>query len=658
MSRPLLIALLGSSLLTVPAIRDAAGAEPTTQPAPVLRPGQTQADLRAYLVERAPHFVAPSDPGRWHAEAEAIRQRVLDEVVLRGVPGDWLTGEPDVVWGETLPGQGYVIRKLRYEAVPGLWVGGLLYEPEGLKGKVPAVLNPNGHVGKPGMTIDYKQVRCINLARRGMLAFNLEWIGMGQLGSEGYAHNDLSYLDLCGRAGLSVFYLALKRGLDVLCSHEAVDLDRVAVTGLSGGGWQTILISSLDTRVKLAAPNAGFIGLEQRIWNDEDIGDREQNATDLVSVADYPVLTALLYPRPALLIYNAEDDCCFRAERARSSVYRPVVHLYELFGLVDHFAFHVNHDPGTHNYLKDNRQAFYRFLNRHFLPQDQRQDEEIPVDDEIRKAEELAIEYPADNANFHTLAAEAMKSLPARKVPRDDPAAIDQWRSRTRDMLRRTVRPDPVAAVGPQDVLALSTIPDRTAGVPGHACCLRVAGQWTLPVVEYAPEGSDPAVNYLILADGGLADARDAAAEVIGWKGRAIVADVLFTGECMPSGGGAWKHAQMISTVGRRCLGIQVSQLDVLIEHVRSRHADHPLRIVTKGRVAGLAALVSTALKPGRLDHLELRQMDASLKDLLANKVTYRQAPSMFCFGLLEVADVPEMIALADPTRVDLPAAD
>ena len=103
-------------------------------------------------------------------------------------------------------GKGYTIRKLRYEAVPGLWIGALLYEPENLTGKVPVVLNPNGHVGKPGMTIDYKQARCINLAKRGMLALNYEWIGMGQLGSPGYGHGNASHLDLCGRAGLSVFF--------------------------------------------------------------------------------------------------------------------------------------------------------------------------------------------------------------------------------------------------------------------------------------------------------------------------------------------------------------------------------------------------------------------------------------------------------------------
>jgi hypothetical protein len=57
------------------------------------------------------------------------------------------------------------------------------------------------------------------------------------------------------------------------------------------------------------------------------------------------------------------------------------------------------------------------------------------------------------------------------------------------------------------------------------------------------------------------------------------------------------------------------------------------------------------ALEPQGLDRLELRDMDKSLKDLLAKKVRYDNAPSMFCFGLLELVDMPELLELAKPTR-------
>lgn len=644
--------LLAAGIWMGPVVGHAAAqSAPATRSAPLLPPGQTLRDLRFYLLGRAPGFVAPSDPAEWLSQADQLRENTLRNVVFKGVPQGWLDGPVKIVWQETLPGKGYTIRKLRYEAVPGLWVGALLYEPTGLTGKVPAVLNPNGHVGAPGMAIDYKQIRCINLAKRGMLALNFEWIGMGQLGGPGYAHGNASHLDLCGRAGLSVFYLSLKRGLDVLLSHPSADPERTAVTGLSGGGWQTVVFSSLDTRVRLCAPNAGYIGIQRRIWETRDIGDREQNPPDLLIFADYPRLTSLLAPRPALLIYNANDDCCFYAATARLSVFEPVVPVYEMLGAADCFAFHVNSDPGTHNYLKDNRQAFYRFINRHFLPPEQRQDEEIPCEDEVRKPEELRIEYPPDNADFHRLAAEAMRDLPATKCPAESGTARRQWSDKTRDALAKVVRADLTLRTNPVATnLSASTMP--VGHTPGTSLLLRLGRQWTVPMVEYPPTKGASTVCHLIVADGGIGKTREVAATALGRGERVIVADILFTGECVPGITGAWQFAQMIDAVGARPLGIQAGQLDAILEHLARRYPGEALHVTAIGRVCGLAALTTAALAPGRLAHLALQDMLPSLKELITAKVSWNDAPSMFCFGLLEVADVPELIELARPTEV------
>ena len=155
-----------------------------------------------------------------------------------------------------------------------------------MKGRVPVVLNVNGHDSK-GKAAPYKQIRCINLAKRGMLALNAEWLGMGQLQGDGFAHNRMNQLDLCGTSGLAVFYLVMEQGLDVLVDHPHADVERVAMAGLSGGGWQTILLSSLDRRVTLANPVAGYSSFKTRVEFFADIGDSEQTPTDLAKLADY-----------------------------------------------------------------------------------------------------------------------------------------------------------------------------------------------------------------------------------------------------------------------------------------------------------------------------------------------------------------------------------
>src|SRR5438132_1780034 len=150
------------------------------------------------------------------------------------------------------------LRKLRYEVVPGFQSVAILYEPEKLEGKVPAILNVNGHVGPMGKAVEYKQKRCINFAKHGILALNLEWFAFGELRVEGNQHWYGAHLDLVGANGLGIFLLEMRRGLDYLYDHPSVDRDRIGVTGLSGGGWQTIFLSSLDTRVKVAVPVAGY----------------------------------------------------------------------------------------------------------------------------------------------------------------------------------------------------------------------------------------------------------------------------------------------------------------------------------------------------------------------------------------------------------------
>ncbi|HSG71023.1 MAG TPA: hypothetical protein VLA12_11445, partial [Planctomycetaceae bacterium] len=173
-------------------------------------------------------------------------------------------------------------------------------------------------------------------------------------------------LDLCGTSGLAVHYLSQKRGLDILLDHPNSDPKRVAVTGLSGGGWQTIFISALDSRVTLSNPVAGYSSFITRAEYQSDLGDSEQTPSDLATVADYSLLTAMLAPHPTLLTNNAEDQCCFKASHAQPPLIAAATPIFDLYGQTAWFRTHVNHDPGTHNFEKDNRQQLYKMFGDYF----------------------------------------------------------------------------------------------------------------------------------------------------------------------------------------------------------------------------------------------------------------------------------------------------
>jgi hypothetical protein len=185
------------------------------------------AEMVAYLASIMPKLEPPATAAEWHARAAATRTAML-ELLMSGHPTGVLDDAPRVEWTETLEvGEGYRIRKLRYEGYPGLWAPALLYEPTTAgDGPLPAVLNAEGH-HPAGNALPMKQQRCINLARRGIINLSYEFLGMGELGVAN-GHPKVEQLNACGVYGVGVFYLIMKRALDILLGLPRVDRSRVA----------------------------------------------------------------------------------------------------------------------------------------------------------------------------------------------------------------------------------------------------------------------------------------------------------------------------------------------------------------------------------------------------------------------------------------------
>lgn len=596
----------------------------------LVTPDAVAAQHRDFVLARIKNLTLAPDATAWQHKADVLRRRVLDEVVFRGVAADWRNGDPAPQWSEVIDTEhGYRIRKFRYQAVPGMWIPALLYEPKELVGKVPVVLNVNGHEST-GKATDYKQLRCINLAKRGMLALNLEWVGMGQLKGLGYSHNHLAKLDLCGVSGLSVFYLAMARGLDVLLDHAHADVERVAVTGLSGGGWQTIVLSALDKRVRLAVPVAGHSALAQRVANTNSIGDLEQNPSDLVSIADYVHLNALMTPRPLLLIYNTKDNCCFVASTVKSNTYQPVIQFYEQAGVPQRLAYYENSDPGTHNYEDDNRQQLYRFLNRHFLADGAQEDEEIPSRGELQTAETLQVAIPAENADFDSLAAKAAVAL-----PRVGTGSKLQQRQQLREILRATRY---------ETGADRFTGPSTVDGLTVRRFVLRFGADWSLPGVVV--QGAKVDRSVLLLSDAGFASEAARMRALVESGVQVFALDPLLVGVAQPPGS-LYQKAMLIATVGERALGIQASQIVASARFLSRVLVAGRLTIESHGPRCSLAARCAAALDGATsISAVYAHDELASLKDLVLPGARYRDHPEAYCFGLLQSFDMTQLVEL------------
>jgi dienelactone hydrolase len=609
---------------------------------PLQNPVLVADELRHFLLQRVPALPSPET-----LQKDSLREHEL-AVIYHGWPREWVEAKPKFEKVGEIPRNGYRIVKLRYEIVPGFSSSALLYEPEHITGKMPAILDVNGH-GAGGKAVEHKQKRCINQARHGIFALSLEWIGMGELSSPENEHNRIGLLDLAGANGVGLFYLAMRRGIDYLYEDPRVDRDRIGVTGLSGGGWQTMLLSSLDTRVGPAVPVAGFSSLTTAIEHPEYAGDAEQNAPDMRAVADYAQLTALRSPRPTLLIYNAMDDCCFRADVVKQGVYSDLLPYFPAGAL----EWYENHNPGTHNYQIDSRQQAYRFFEQAFhLAGNGKEDAD--TDSEVLSYADLAVGIPQDNLTIVSLARRM-----AQAIHHEDVAG-------QRQQLAEVVRFAPVTVTHAWPLSA-----SHEGGLESRGYRFAFSNGLSAPGVLVQSD-SRPANGgvTLLLSDSGRASMLADAAIAVNRGQRVLVFDPLFFGENIPGPGddlAGW--AQMVNTVGERSLGLDAAEVNAVVEWLQkdaiygsaTRGAKPapgnavPVQIISNGPRGETVALVSAAMMPQLYSSLAARHAMASLAEVFVHPV---DAPEMLCLDLYKDFDFNTLRLMAAPVKVDLLAKD
>ena len=618
-------------------------------------PAVTTHQLTQYLARRSPKPPAPSTEAQWTAEARRLRRDLLDKMVLRGWPREWVGAPLKVEDLGVVPSPPeYRIRKLRYEVVPGFRVPAVLCEPAQSPKPMPAVLNLVGHE-RDGKAVAHAQHRCVALAKLGMIALTPEWPGFGELMHPDNAHDFGAHLDLVGANALGFHYLAMQRALESLVQRPNVDRARLGVTGLSGGGWQSVVLGALDERVAAVVEVAGIGSLDTTISHPSETDEIEENASDLARTIDYPHLVALRAPRPTLLIHNANDECCFRAALVKPAVHDAIKPFFALFGRAQNLAWHENVEPGTHNYERDNRRTAYRFFAHHFglpLPSS-----ELVATEEIKSARDLAVGVPADNLTILGVA----KALAAR-LQRPAPAARAVERARLADDVLR-YRPSAVTR-------AWRLWSDRLDDASTLAYRLELDSGLGATAVWLAP--AQPATDApltIVLHDGGRRAAGEIVAERLSRGEHVLAVDLLFFGDMVPEqpvspgadlGGDVTARPQktganfqmLLATLGERPLGIQAAQLLGVARWAEGLAGTRPVRVETSGIRTQMVALAAAALEPGALDEVVSHQAMTSLRHLLDERVQFRVAPELFCLDLYKEFDVDRLTALAEPTAV------
>ena len=359
----------------------------------VLPEGTTSNDIRLgpkkTLNDHFP-FVVPDNPAAWYQRAERLRRRVLVSTGLWPMPDK--TPLKPVIFGKTQR-KGFTVEKVYFQSLPGHYVTGLLFRPDApKKTPMPGVLSPHGHGGRMQAFSEAelakqiaqgaehfeksgkkpKLARCAQLARMGCVTFIFDMLGYAdsiQIPREvAHRHQNTRPEELNAADEDWVFYspqadLRLQsimglqtwnaiRALDFLASLPDVDPDRLAVTGGSGGGTQSILLGAIDDRIKVSFPN-GMVSTSMQ-------GGCYCENCNLLRVGTGNVeLAALFAPRPQAM--TAADDW---TRDMMKDGYPELKWLYAMIGdESDVYCRPMLHFKHNYNYVT--RATMYQWMNRH-----------------------------------------------------------------------------------------------------------------------------------------------------------------------------------------------------------------------------------------------------------------------------------------------------
>jgi dienelactone hydrolase len=251
---------------------------------------------------------------------------------------------------------GYTVENVAIEAIPGVYLCGSLYRPAKGKGPFPAILSPHGHFNTAD-TNEYgryrtdQQYRCAMLAKMGAVVFSYEMFAWGE--SRLQVNSEIHETGLA----LTMQTINSVRVIDFLTSLPYVDLKRIGVTGESGGGTQTFLLTALDDRVSVSVPvvmvSSYFYG-----------GCPCESGLPIHSCSDAGTnnaeIAAMASPRPMLVISDGDDW----TEHVPEIEFPYLQKVYELYGRKENVE-NVHLATEGHDYGVSKRMAMYDFMARH-----------------------------------------------------------------------------------------------------------------------------------------------------------------------------------------------------------------------------------------------------------------------------------------------------
>jgi dienelactone hydrolase len=557
--------------------------------------------------------------------------------------------------------EGYRVEKLVYESQPNFRVTANLYIPTRGEPPFPGVLFQMGHTtnGKAG---DLYQRCCQGLARLGYLVLGFDPMGQGERiyypepgGARSRFGPDEEHtypgrqMLLKGISSTRLQTWDAVRSLDYLAGHPLVDPARLASTGQSGGGTNTMLLAAIDSRLTAAAVSCG--NTENVVCaNFDPPGATDDAEQDLVGSAplgfDRWDLLYPLAPKPLQIQVSSRDFFgTYSPNYIDSGIeeFQKLRKVYATLGHPDHIAWFAT--PLPHGLAYDMRIQIYNWFQR-WLKKDGK-----PVSEEPATS-------PEEDATLLVSAArirgETPFTLNRKHAVTRTPAKLDDLLGLTAPLTPNITTVDRAHYRG----TSIEAVEFATAPKVWAPAWLFDAG---------TRDGSRPLVIVLEPAgrnawhEGELYDSLASAGCVV------CAPDLRNTGDLVPEfSRGAAQHARPHNSdedyawsgfiLGRSLLGQKVTDLLAVIRGLRTRPELRSRRVLVAARgTATPVAQFAAALEPS-IETLYLAGGLVSYQRIVDSEA-YTHPLGNFVPNILRHTDLPDLARSIAPRRVILAGA-
>ena len=562
--------------------------------------------------------------------------------------------------------EGYRLEKVVYESQPRFYISANLYIPSVGRPPYPGVLFQMGHTtnGKAG---DLYQRCCQGLARLGYLVLGFDPMGQGErtyypgavpsrsrIGADEEHTKPGRQMLLKGDTSTRLQMWDSVRSLDYLASHPLVDRTRLASTGQSGGGTNTMLLAAVDDRLAAAAVSCGitenFACANFNPPGSTDDGEQNFIGAGPAGFDRWDMLYPLA-PKPLLILASDRDFFGTYSPNYIASgteEFGKLKRVYEALGHPDRIAWFGT--PLPHGLAYDMRVQIYNWFGRWL------KHETAPVAQEPPTAPETERELFVSSSGsvVQSLESETPFLLNRKRAVVRKPAPLD-----------RILRLDRPAAAAARTLSRASFAQARIEAIEFASA----HGVW-IPAWLFQPvqAGASKAAIVVLEPSGRSAWHEGELYDRLARSGFTVCApDLRGIGDVTPEFSRAaarharphnsdehWGWASLI--LGKPMAGQRVTDLLAIVEGLRARQelAGKPLFVAARDFLT-VPALFAAAVQP-HISALYLAGGLVSFTDVVETE-NYRHPFGNFVPDLLLHTDLPELAASMAPRRIVLGGA-